>query len=339
MLSRCILLCLLALSLRGTAGAQPYENLVLEGGGIRGIAYAGALQVLEERGQTAGIRRVAGTSVGGIVGTLFALGYTPGEMQAILDDLQINTFNDGRWIFFGGQSRLRKRYGWYRGDRLEAWIGKQIAARTGSENTTFGELRTLAAKDKRFRELYLTATDLRGQRAVVFCADSFPHMALRTAVRATVSIPVYFTAVLLDGQGRRYPTPKSCPDCGVFVDGGVLMNYPISLFDSSGNNGLISNPRTLGLKLEREAQMALNAADGSIAPYPINGIAGYVGALYNICMEGLNRNVPFGAEQFRTVYINTSDINPRVRRISPAQKRRLFDNGVAGARKFLEAAR
>ena len=71
-----IVFILIAVLLPILAPAQQYKYLVLKGGGIRGIAYVGALQVLENKKITTGIEKVAGTSVGAITGTLFSMAYT-----------------------------------------------------------------------------------------------------------------------------------------------------------------------------------------------------------------------------------------------------------------------
>ena len=84
-----------------------YRNLVMEGGGIRGIAYGGALEELEKRGVLAGIRRVGGTSAGAIQAALLAVGYSPQEIIAVLNNTPVQRLNDGRFIFVGGSSRLR----------------------------------------------------------------------------------------------------------------------------------------------------------------------------------------------------------------------------------------
>lgn len=57
----------------------PFRNLVFEGGGVKGIAYCGALGVLDERGILSWIRRVGGASAGAINATILALGYTVDE--------------------------------------------------------------------------------------------------------------------------------------------------------------------------------------------------------------------------------------------------------------------
>ena len=53
-----------------------FRNLVFEGGGVKGIAYIGAMQVLEEKGILTSVQRVGGTSAGAINATLLALGYS-----------------------------------------------------------------------------------------------------------------------------------------------------------------------------------------------------------------------------------------------------------------------
>ncbi len=77
-----------------------FKNLVFEGGGVKGIAYVGAMQVLEEKGILPDIQRVGGTSAGAINATLVALGFTNTEQRSILKKLDFNDFMDGSWGFF-----------------------------------------------------------------------------------------------------------------------------------------------------------------------------------------------------------------------------------------------
>ena len=105
----CILLCL-----RATAQPTSIKNLVFEGAGIRGIAYAGVLSAMEEQGALAAVER-GGTSAGAISSLLFALGYTPKEMEAIISQTKFQKSNDGRFFFIGGIARTKKRFSWYQG--------------------------------------------------------------------------------------------------------------------------------------------------------------------------------------------------------------------------------
>lgn len=323
-----LLLFLYTLLFCRTASAGPYRNLVLEGGGVRGIAYAGAIRVLEDAHITDSLERVAGTSVGGISAAVLSVGYRSKEIEEILGSLRIQQFNDGRWFFIGGASRMLHRFGWYRGDALEHWIGRLLAAKTGQEDLTFGQLHALAARDRRFKDLYIPATNLSRQQRTVFSWESHPDMEIRTAVRASMSVPLYFSAVMLNARGHKV-RPGEAGE--VFVDGGVVANYPLGLFDKDG----VENPQTLGLKLERPAQLDYFDSSRGIAPYEIHKLPDYVAALYNIIIETMNRDAAFVNEASRTVYISTGNINPRVRKMTKAQKDLLVSNGREGARRYL----
>ena len=333
---RNIILVIIALILPRIGTAQEYKYMVLKGGGIRGIAYTGAIKVLEEQKITQGIEKVAGTSVGAITGALFCMGYTAKQMEEIMLNLDIATFNDGEWMFIGGQKRVRKNYGWYKGEKLEQWMGEQIAMQTGDENTTFLQLHKLAMSNKKYKDLYVTATNLTLQNLEVFSWETHPNMPLKTAVRASASVPIYFGAVFMDSTGKVVEHPEKEGHYNVYVDGGLLANYPINLFNSDRDNaGNTINEHTLGLKLERPEQMEYAKTNTGIAPYDIHSFPGYIGALYNLTIEQLNKNIPHSVEQKHTIYISTSNLSPRVRRITMEQKKLLFANGEEAARMFL----
>lgn len=217
---------------------SPYRNLVMEGGGIRGIAYGGALRELERQGVLGGIARVGGTSAGAIQAALLAVGYSAAEIIAVVNATPVQRLNDGRFLFFGGSHRLLKQYGWYRGDQFARYLSELVARKTGRPNLTLGELHTLVQLPPapgaagRFRDLYVTGTNLTSQRTQVFSYETNPTLRVADAVRISMSIPLYFRAVLLDARGqviRGRPAPGQ--PVQVLVDGGLLANYPIDLFD------------------------------------------------------------------------------------------------------------
>ena len=319
------------------AAAQEYKYLVLKGGGIRGIAFVGALKVLEEKRVTQSIEKVAGTSAGAITGVLLATGYNAAQMLEILSELNIRQFNDGEMFFIGGQKRLRKNYGWYKGKKLENWIGRQIAARTGNENTTFMQLHQLALSDRNYKDIYITATNLTQQKTEIFSWKTHPDMPLKIAVRASASIPLYFGAVFMDSSGNIAAHPEEGNDYNVYADGGLAANYPITIFNSINDDELGKiNPATLGLSLERPEQIAYSKNHTGIAPFRIHSFSSYVAALYNLTIEKMNKREHYEEESKHTIYISTSNLNPRVRHISSEQKRLLFNNGEVAARKFFE---
>ncbi|SHJ39525.1 NTE family protein [Hymenobacter daecheongensis DSM 21074] len=338
---------LLTLPLAATAQSGPpaarpaYRNLVMEGGGIRGVAYGGALQELEQQGVLAGIRRVGGTSAGAIQAALLAVGYSAAEIIAIVNNMPVQRLNDGRLIFFGGGTRLIRQYGWYRGDQFTRFMSELVARKTGSPNCTLGQLHELAAQGKA-RDLYVTGTNLSRQQIQIFSYETHPDLRVADAVRISMSIPLYFRAVLLDGQGHVVQQPAKGQAVEVLVDGGLLANYPIDLFDkpSYRPEGAAAptaiNPETLGLRLDRPEQIAYDTlATGrqQLAPYAINSFGSYVGALYNLAIENLNP--PRATDWARTISISTAGFNPKIKRVSAAQKQQLMDSGRAGVRAFL----
>lgn len=220
------------------------------------------MQVLEDKGVTAKIENVAGTSSGAIVGTLLSMGYNATEMKDIMYNMKVQRFNDGGWFFIGGQHRLRKHFGWYKGVALERWIGDLIQQKTGNADITFRQLHELALKDKRYKNIYITATNLTRQKLEVFSWQTYPDMCIKTAVRASFSVPLYFEATLLDSNGHEVNKNSVVP-CQAYVDGGIVANYPLNIFD----NGT-PNMETLGLDLVRPEQIDYKRP--GLAPYPIH---------------------------------------------------------------------
>ena len=109
------------------------KNLVFEGAGIRGIAYAGVLEEFEKAKLLTGVTKVGGTSAGAIIALTLALGYNAEEINKIIYETNFNKFNDGRYIFFGGIHRMRNKYGWYRGSKFSNFLGSLIENKTQNE--------------------------------------------------------------------------------------------------------------------------------------------------------------------------------------------------------------
>jgi NTE family protein len=154
---------------------------------------------------------------------------------------------------------------------------------------------------------------------------------------------MYFTAVFLNENGNLLKKPTAADSCNVFVDGGILANYPIWMFDDGAFMPLDSmatntnfNNKTIGLKVERPEQLETFATPGKIAPFTIVGFRQYISSLYNIVHENLNRRNSFETEMPRTVYISSGNISSRVRKITKAEKQQLYDNGFQAASSFIE---
>ncbi|HSP80936.1 MAG TPA: patatin-like phospholipase family protein, partial [Myxococcaceae bacterium] len=187
----------------------PFTNLVFEGGGVKGVAYGGALEVLERQGILSRIERVAGTSAGSIAALLVALRYSPQEIRSELMHLDFKQFEDDGGL--PGVFRIFNRYGYFKGDFALDWLRCRVAAKAGNPRATFRELH-----EKGFRELTVVVTDLSRRKSVLLSYATTPDMEVALAARMSMSIPFFFASVRGEGNA-------------VFVDGGVFMNYPLSI--------------------------------------------------------------------------------------------------------------
>jgi NTE family protein len=203
------------------------KNLAFEGAGIRGIAYAGVIEELEKHGKLKNVQKVGGTSAGAITALMVSLGYSSQEIGDLISSTQFRKFNDGRFMFVGGLARMNKLYGWYRGDRFAQWTSKIIEEKTGNPEITFEELSA-----KGYKDLYVTATCLNKQKLLVFSKENYPKMKVKDAVRISISIPLYFKAVFIDSSGKVYKKPAGKQNLDVVVDGGIIGNFPIAMFDT-----------------------------------------------------------------------------------------------------------
>lgn len=193
-------------------GEPKFDNLVFEGGGVRGIAYAGALSALEEQGSLGGVCRVAGTSAGAFAALLISLGYSSDGVRDALRSIPLKTLEDKP-----NPLRIVSHYGFYKGDVLLEWITRQVTKAGLPEGLTFEGLIKRCG-----RELKVFATDLTTCNVREFSYDQTPRTSVVGAVRASMSIPLMYSPwQFADGE----------PDDHIYVDGGVVYNYPIGAFD------------------------------------------------------------------------------------------------------------
>jgi NTE family protein len=320
-----------------------YKNLVLEGGGIRGLAYPGALQVLEEKSILKNIESVAGTSAGAIIALMVGIGYNSHEIDSVFRSLKIQQFNDGKNIF-SKIRRLKKEYGIFKGDKFEKWLGRLIQNKTGDPNTTFFQLHQLHIANSNFKDVYCTGTNLSKQKLQIFSWQHTPFMQLKTAIHISGSIPVYYKAVAIDSGWNKVQANNKI-NFDLYVDGGMINNYPINIFDTCLNGkspldceNIKYNSQTLGLKLERPEQIVqFDNGITSITPHSISTFKDYKLALINLLQETLARkNVDLKNERGRTIYISYGNVFGKIRKVSDEEKTELFNNGVNAAQKFFK---
>ncbi len=329
-----LMILLLFTSIKGFAQTTEIKNLVFEGAGIRGIAYAGVIEELEKSELLHNIEKVGGTSAGAITALMVALGYTSTEINAIISNTNFNKFNDGRYIFIGGIVRMKNRFGWYRGDRSLKWLEDIIEHKTQHADVTFEELSLMGYKD-----LYVTATCLNRQKLIVFSKESYPAMKIKDAVRISMSIPLYFQAIFIDSLGTVYKNPDENKDLDIVVDGGITGNFPIFMFDSlaevNQKQTRIPDYRTIGFRIDSDSQIQSDLLSKELAPIDIVSFNDYITAFYVFVLENLNRNSLTKDDWQRTISISSAGISPRIKKLSKSQKEKLINSGKESVRRFL----
>lgn len=180
-------------------------NLVLSGGGVKGIVMLGALKALENNGMLTNIKSISMTSVGSLIGALYAMGYKVDDLYEFLSILDISKMKSLQ------PSRLLSQFGLDDGKKLIMVVEKMLEAKNLSSNITL-----LDFYEKTNIKLYITGTCLNDKKVYYFSHESNPNMQLKIAIRISTSVPLWFIPVEYEGN--------------IYVDGGCMENYPISIF-------------------------------------------------------------------------------------------------------------
>lgn len=304
-----------------------FKNLVFEGGGVKGIAYGGALQKLEELKILQNIERVAGTSAGAITATLLAIGYEAKEISDIISQTNFNDFADEDEGYLKDIYRFFVYFGWHKGDKLKQWISDHLLIKFGKPDLTFSELHSLRSKHllslrgeaeaisrpSTLRDLYIVGSNLTTHKSETYSHETTPDMQIRDAVRISMSIPFDFQAVFSKTKD-------------VLVDGGVIRNYPIDIFDHDGYN-----PATLGFRLFDK-----NTIEGGSNKLEITGIKSFAMSLITF-MQATACNTHISPEDWkRTIAIDTTGVEVTEFNLSQEKTNQLLSNGLSGVNDYFK---
>ena len=228
LLSAVLLLPLSAFPADGEGSSRPKIGLALSGGGARGSAHIGVLQALDELGVP--VDYIAGTSMGAIIGGLYASGYSVAEINEILTGM------DWEWAMLDRPDRTERTM---RAKELEAQvlIPYRIGFNDGRLELPLGLIEGQHL-DQVFREILLPvidthdfddlpvpfraiATDLVTGDEVILSGGSLPD-----ALRASMSVPGVFAPVTIGEQ--------------LLIDGGMSNNLPVNVVRAMGADIVIA---------------------------------------------------------------------------------------------------
>lgn len=283
---------------------------VFSGGGIKGFAYVGAIQVLEERGIQ--FKRVAGTSAGAILAAFIAAGFNAKELEELFDELNLKTLLDPpkllismpffKWI------NLYIRLGLYRGKALEKWFHEKLATKG---ICSFGDLPKNSLK--------LVASDITNGRIIVLPDDlknygieasKFP---ISRALRMSCGLPFFFEpAYLSNGKSE-----------SVIVDGGVLSNFPLWIYD----NGNQVRP-ILGMKL--------SSASKEMPPHEIDNAIQLFEALFSTMKDAHDKRYIARRHEKNIIFIPVENYSATHFDMGEQEKQKLIDIGKERTIQFLK---
>jgi NTE family protein len=257
-------------------------DLVFEGGGAKGMAFAGALQVFADAGHSH--RRVVGTSAGAITAMLTGAGYTPAELtvectktdaagnpvfasfmdppvetdftQDLIEGCEtIALMKAAGFPFSGVMQNIEEKIikallhlelyrelfsfnecgGFYAGDKALEWFRERLVAKGMAADITWADFAKKTGVD-----VSVVTTDVTDKESVVLNARTAPGVPVAESVRMSMSIPFVWremiwkpewgTYNMLDANGQITRRQKAG---NIFVDGGVLSNFPLRLVAES----------------------------------------------------------------------------------------------------------
>lgn len=315
-------------------GAAQFDaDLVLEGGGVKGIGLVGAYLTLLEAGYR--IHRVAGTSAGAIVGALIAADMPPDLMFKTMREVDYGDFQDEGFLDHLGKvgkglSILFEK-GIYEGEFLRTWLDDLL---TDLGKATFGDLKisdpdSAPQPTEQSYRLVVLASDVSRGRLVHLPWDYHLYgldpdkQRVADAVRASMSIPIFYEPVQL-----KYRCRDGRSDTSHLVDGGMLSNFPIEIFDR--NDGKPPRWPTFGLKLSAHPHPPTEER------FEVHGTLSLAKAMVGTMMNFHDQiHIDDPAALARTIFIDTLSVKATDFDIDEATQLQLFENGLAGASGFL----
>jgi NTE family protein len=301
-----------------------YKYLVFSGGGIKGISYVGALKEFLNKNKIdgfMGFKGFAGTSAGSIIATLLALGLDMDEIELEMNNLDVSKIPDDKFGVVRDTISLFSKYGICKNDYLYRYLGRIIEEKTGSKDFTIKQL-----YEKNKIKLVIATTDCNSGKTIYLNPFNsnplFSDIPIRLAVKMSTSIPFLFRPVSYANT--------------MFVDGGLLDNYPISVFDhksilTSNQNidvklgKLGINKKVLGFKIISKNNDNEKNIDGFFN-YSVNFISVFLNENEQQYMSNSNKA--------RTILIKTQNYSLMDFSMDEERKKTLIESGIKAVDKF-----
>ncbi len=318
-----------------TPSTQKRADLVLEGGGVKGIALVGAAMALHDDGYR--FERIAGSSAGAIVGAIIAAMQRSGESMSRVDEI-LRTLDYEQMLDRRGLSKYLSWWptlanavgvvfnnGMYRGAHLEDWT-RGVLADLGVRS--FGDLQFddpgSSLQPAQSYRLVVTTSDLARQRSMYLPWDLHDYglqahaFSVARAVRASAAIPFLFEPVTL----------RSKFGMSALADGSLLRSYPIEIFDRS--DGQPSRWPTLGVRLSSPSNERAPAK-------PVTGpISLMMSLIYTTVDSTQVRHVSDPENLERSIFAKPRGVRWTDFDLTEDQQQGLYESGYAAGLEYLK---
>jgi NTE family protein len=284
-------------------------DAVFEGGGARGIAFVGAIQAMEE--EQVEWQGIAGTSAGAVIAALLASGYKSYEIRKLLSELDFSKLRGRTFMnripIIGSLLELMFNLGIYKNDYLEAWVDALLLEKG---------IKTFA--DLPDGKLKIIASDVTNGQMLIFPDDLERYrmtpadLKVSTAVMMSASIPFFFRPVIWKSKDLN----KS-----YILDGGLLSNFPIWIFDTP-------NPQfpTFGFRFVKD-----KVSIDPVIPTPLHLFKN----IFKTMLQAHDLRHINEDTLERTIKIPTGDINATDFGLNEEEIDFLYNSGYTSTKKFL----
>ncbi|MGH3770291.1 MAG: patatin-like phospholipase family protein [Pseudonocardiaceae bacterium] len=314
---------------RKTAMTIHEADGVFQGGGVKGLALAGALLEFADKTHHPDTYvdkwvNVAGTSAGAIIAAYLACGHDAAQTHALVQNAPYPSFADwgpGGEIIGGGLNLLR-HHGLAHGAVFRDWFDAAINRQTFGDIRLAGKTLEIIATDITRRTMLVLPDALSDYRRAgtqePIKPDEFP---VADAVRMSISIPYFFQPIELVHHESGQPS--------TIVDGGVLSNFPVWLFDVEDRDAV--RP-TFGFRLidgKEPGEWLARVIDGL-------GWAARMGAgIFHTATDAWDEHFLSRATLVRTCTVSAGAIGTTDFDLTKDQQQWLLDSGRRAAREFL----
>jgi predicted acylesterase/phospholipase RssA len=185
------------------------HNLALSGGGAHVMAFIGCIRVMEERGLLQNIKEFVGASAGSLLALMLTVGF---DAEEIREFVRANLTNENSLkISLKDAWKITKTFGFDDGQSIVELIHLIFDQKKIDRTITFIELAKLTGKN-----LVITVANVNRESVEFMCVDNTPDLDVRTAIRASTSVPILYQPVLYKEE--------------YYVDSLFFNNFPIDFF-------------------------------------------------------------------------------------------------------------